>query len=203
VRSFRARSARPSLGILLLPAATILVHQLRYWIAYGARANSELAAQGHSYLHSLVPWTMLALGLCGTACLRRLARALRTGNAGTRPRLSLLALWTTTWAALVLAYATQETLEALFATGHPSGLSGILGHGGWWAVPAAGVVAAAVALLLRIAGAVLRLAAAGNDRRLAPVVRQFAGRALYFAATSNPLARAAAGRAPPVSLPPW
>ena len=34
-------------------------------------------------------------------------------------------------------YTTQEFLEGLFATGHPAGLAGIFGYGGWWSIPAA------------------------------------------------------------------
>jgi hypothetical protein len=48
---------------------------------------------------------------------------------------------------LVAIYGCQEFLEGLFATGHPAGLAGIFGFGGWWAIPAAacvGLVLAAV-----------------------------------------------------------
>jgi hypothetical protein len=49
--------------------------------------------------------------------------------------------------ALVVIFACQEFLEGLFATGHPAGLAGIFGYGGWWSIPAAmcvGLVLAAV-----------------------------------------------------------
>ena len=36
----------------LVPAAALVVHQLRYVLAYGSGAGIELARQGHSYLHS-------------------------------------------------------------------------------------------------------------------------------------------------------
>ncbi|HZT92616.1 MAG TPA: hypothetical protein VFA05_11310 [Gaiellaceae bacterium] len=39
-------------ALLLVPAAALLVHQLRYTLAYGAAADAQLTAQGHSYLHS-------------------------------------------------------------------------------------------------------------------------------------------------------
>ena len=38
-------------GLLLIPAALLVVHQLRDTLAYGSRANAELTAQGHSYLY--------------------------------------------------------------------------------------------------------------------------------------------------------
>ena len=60
-----ARSDRrvmiPSLArVALVPAAALAVHQLRYWLAFGSNASSELARQGHSYLHSVVPWIVLS-----------------------------------------------------------------------------------------------------------------------------------------------
>ena len=102
-----------------MPAAAIAVHQLRYWLAYGSRANAELAAQGHSYLHSLVPWTVFGIAVGTGLFLRRLARALRTRSQPTTTRLPAGGLWLATWIGLVAIYATQETLEAFLATGHP------------------------------------------------------------------------------------
>src|SRR2546427_605327 len=70
-------------GLLLIPAAALVVHQARYSLTYGPRASAELAAQGHAYLHSLVPWTVLALGIGASVFVRRVARAVRTGSTGT------------------------------------------------------------------------------------------------------------------------
>jgi hypothetical protein len=184
-------------GLLLMPAAVLAVHQARYTLAYGARANAELAAQGHSYLHSVVPWTILALGVGASLFVRRLARAARTGHSGAFTRLSATALWSVTTIGLIAIYAVQETLEAISASGHPAGVSGVFGHGGWYAVPSAAVVALAVVALLRVGRAVLRLASrfAPPAARIAvSKVRVPASVALLAAA---PLALAAAGRAPP------
>jgi hypothetical protein len=182
-----------------MPAAALVVHQARYTLAYGVRANAELAAQGHSYLHSLVPWTILALGIGASLFLRRLARAARTGKSGAFTRLSAAALWSVTTFGLIAIYAVQETLEALSASGHPAGVSGVFGHGGWYAVPAAAIVALGVVAVLRVGRAVLRLAS------------RFAPRAAHLSAPSlripfsvvlvaaTPLALAAAGRAPPLA----
>jgi hypothetical protein len=187
---------RPS-GLLLVPAAALVVHQARYTLAYGSRANAELAAQGHSYLHSVVPWTILALGIGASSFLRRAARATRTGESGAFTRLSAAALWAITTAGLLAIYLVQETLEALSASGHPTGFAGLLGHGGFWAVPAAAAVALGVVAVLRLGRAVLRLAS-----RLAPQAARLRGtRArLPFSVAlvaPTPLALAAAGRAPP------
>src|SRR3954454_23561623 len=95
-----------------MPAAALVVHQARYSLTYGARANAELAAQGHSYLHSLVPWTILALGIGASMFVRRAALAARNGRSGTFTRLSAAALWAITTSALVAIYVVQEALES-------------------------------------------------------------------------------------------
>ena len=184
-------------GLLLMPAAALVVHQARYSLAYGARANSELTAQGHSYLHSVVPWSIFALGVGASIFVRRAARAARTGRSGSFTRLSSAALWAITTAALVAIYSVQETLESFSVSGHPSGTAGVVGHGGWWALPAAALVALAVVGLLRLGRAVLRLASrlAGAAPRARDIrVRVPVSISLIAPA---PLALARAGRAPP------
>jgi hypothetical protein len=189
---------RPS-GLLLIPAAALVVHQARYTLAYGARANAELAAQGHSYLYSVVPWTIFALGIGASLFLRRAAHAARTGRSGTFTRTSAFALWSITTVALLAIYAVQESLEGLEVAGHPGGVAGVLGHGGWWAVPAAAVVALGVVAILRLGRAVLRFAS-----RLGQAGRLRSARLpLPFSVAlvaPAPLALAAAGRAPPLAL---
>jgi hypothetical protein len=193
------RRAPHGSGLLLVPAAAFVVHQLRYMLAYGSHANTELAAQGHSYLNSLVPWFVLALGVALALFVRRAARALRGQDPARVSCGSGFALWLVTWAGLVAIYVVQESLEGLLASGHPGGIGGVLGHGGWWAVPVAAVVALGVLALLRVARVVL-LAAARRGARSAwvqlPALRMPAGVA---AAVVAPLARAAAGRAPPLA----
>src|SRR5437016_5976367 len=85
--------ARPG-GLLLIPAAALVVHQARYSLTYGPRTSAELAVQGHAYLHSLVPWTVLALGV---VALLRLGRAVlrlasRCAGAATRARRACMRL---------------------------------------------------------------------------------------------------------------
>src|SRR3954469_693465 len=157
---------RPN-ALLLMPAAALVVHQARYSLTYGARANAELTATGHSYLHSLVPWTIFALGIAASMFLRRVARASRTGRTAAFTGLSTVVLWSLTTTALLAIYAVQEVLEELSISGHPDGMAGVFGHGGWWAVPAAAVVALGVVARLRLGRAVLRLASrlGGRPRR--------------------------------------
>ncbi len=121
----------------LLPPAAFAVHELRYLLAFGGGAGAELQRTGHSYLHSLVPWLVLALSLVIGGFLRALGRAFSGQRSAARYTMSFVGLWLVCAAALVAIYFSQESLEGLFATGHPGGLAGIFGYGGWWSVPAA------------------------------------------------------------------
>ena len=46
-------------------------------------------------------------------------------------------LWAATSLSLYGIFVVQESLEGLFASGHPGGLDAVVGHGGWWAMVAA------------------------------------------------------------------
>jgi len=188
-----------SRGLLLLPAGAFVVHQLRYWLAYGPHAEAQLQAQGHTYLDSFAPWLVLLLCLAAGSFLARVAQAAATGRAGRRGR-SFGALWVSSSVMLVAVYAVQEFLEGLVAAGHPAGVHGIVGHGGWWAGVLAFAVGAVIALLLRVATVVVdavarrfrpRHIAAGTAVVLRPTVG---------APRPRPLALAHAGRAPPLSF---
>jgi hypothetical protein len=76
------------------------------------------------------------------------------------PRGSLRRSVATLVLALVAAYCAQELLEGILASGHPAGLAGVFGDGGWTAIPLALPLALLVALGLRGRGA---LAAATAD----------------------------------------
>jgi hypothetical protein len=190
------RAVPRSSGVLLLPAASVAVHQARYWLAYGRRANAELAAQGHSYF----PWSILALGLAAGLFLRRAAQVMRAGRDARVGRRSTAAIWLATWGVLIAIYATQETLEALFATGHPGGWAAVIGHGGWWAIPVAAAIAGVVTALLRLGRAILLVAAAAPRRFQLVASTSARTPAGVAAAIRRPLASAAAGRAPPSRL---
>jgi hypothetical protein len=186
---------------LILPAAALVVHQARYSLAYGSRANAELAAQGHSYLHSLVPWVVLTLAIGAWLFLQHIAVAVRTGNPGRFSRLAGPVLWALTTGALIVIYAIQETLEGLAASGHPNGAAAVFGHGGVWSIPAAAVVAVVIVLLMRVGRAVLRTAARHGARRRVVATPAAGTRPRpAFVAVRSPLACAAAGRAPPPAL---
>jgi hypothetical protein len=148
IRADRGGVVRGLARAASVPAAAFVVHQLRYLLAYGGSAGVALQRQGHSYLHSLVPWVVLLLALAIGVFLSGLGRALVKQTSVPRYSFSLLGLWIICSACLVAIYASQESLEALLATGHPGGLAGVLGYGGWWAIPAALCVGFVLAALL-------------------------------------------------------
>jgi hypothetical protein len=184
----------------VVPIAAFAVHQLRYLLAFGVGAGAELQRQGHSYLHSAVPWLVLALGLTVGAFLSSLGRALGGQRSLPRYGLSLLGLWMCATACLVAIYTCQEFLEGMFATGHPAGLAGIFGYGGWWAIPASGCVGLVLAALLHGARWLLREVANRRSTGSAPA-RQRAARPLRpvdaLRPRPTPLALGWCGRGPP------
>jgi hypothetical protein len=193
----RLRSALSGRGFLLFPAAAFAVHQLRYELAYGSHAGQALSAQGHGYLNSLAPWVAVLLAIALGSFVGRVARA-AAGAAEPRSRRSFTGLWLLASACLVAAYAVQEWLEGLFAAGHPGGLGGIFGHGGWWAVVLSGVFGLIVAGLLRLAFELVSFA--GRRRVAGPVRHQpvaLPRPGMPWLARRAPLADASAGRAPP------
>jgi hypothetical protein len=193
-------------GAALMPAAALGVHQLRYELAFGADAPRALAQQGHAYLSSLMPWivllTALALGASLGALVQRWARdGTADGEDPAARRMAGVRVWLLASGGLFAIFAGQELLEGTFAAGHAAGVAAVLGGGGWWALPAALLVGGLLTLALR-AGAVVEdvLAELGPLRlRLRGSVRE-ARRALPATPqliAPAPLARAAAGRAPP------
>lgn len=121
----------------LIPIAAFAVHQLRFLLAFGGGAGAELRETGHSYFHSVVPWIMLVVGLSVGGFLWSLGRAASGRRSVSGGGLSFLKLWLACAACLLAIYCTQETLEGLFATGHPTGIEGIFGFGGLWSIPSA------------------------------------------------------------------
>ena len=184
-----------------MPAAALAVHQLRYWLAFGSHTGAQLQAQGHSYLHSVAPWIVLLLAISAGAFLRALGRALGGHRSLSSYTVSFAGLWLACSACLVAIYVSQEFLEGLFATGHPSGLVGIFGYGGWWSIPAALAVALVLAAVFHGARWTLDevarrygTPAPARDVRAAPVRCP----RLVPAPRLAPLAAGWSGRGPPV-----
>jgi hypothetical protein len=121
----------------LVPAGAFAVHQLRFWLAFHGRAGVELERQGHAYLHSLIPWVVLLIAVAVGIFLRALGRAFSGRRSLTGYTMSFGALWLISASCLLVIYICQESLEGWLASGHPGGLVGVFGYGGWWSIPAA------------------------------------------------------------------
>ncbi len=202
VRPQRSLLIRRLAPPLLMPAAAFAVHQLRYWLAFGGRAGAVLQAQGHSYLHSVVPWIVLLIAISLGVFLQALGRAFGGDCSLPRYTFSFAALWLLCAACLVAIYTCQEFLEGLLATGHPGGLVGIYGYGGWWSVPAALAVGLVLASVFQGTRWVLREVARLSGRRRAQRLRRMRSVRVPRDAPLRrlaPLAEGWSGRGPPAS----
>jgi hypothetical protein len=172
------------------------VHELRYVLAYGDGSGRAAAAQGHAYLASVTAVVAVLVVLGMTTFIARLARGLQSDDG--RPSQAPWRLWIATTTSMLLIFALQESVEGALGSGHPTGLEGVLGHGGWLAIPLAAAIGAMIALALRGAAA-----SAAPAPSLTPSLRwspkPFALRLLpsRSAARPDPLARHLAGRGPP------
>ncbi len=193
---------RQWLGMSLLPLGALVVHEVRYALAFGPDAANELAGRGHGYLHALTPLIMLAVVVGLGSLLGRLARARRCGDRTEQRERRLASLWALACAGLLAIHAGQELLEGLLATGHPHGLGGVLDDGAPWALAASIVVGGLLAVLVRGGSALVARAARlgrGRPRRArrgTPAAR--ARRHVVVLGRPAPMAGASAGRAPPV-----
>lgn len=127
----------------LIALAALAVHQLRYLLAYGSDAHTELLRQGHAYLFQSLP-VLIGFGLAAIAA--SLVRAVLRGPAGTAiesHRLRTL-LYATSIAAV---FAVQETAESLLFAGHASGIAAVFAAGGWLILPLATLFGALCAAL--------------------------------------------------------
>jgi hypothetical protein len=146
------RTSRTARVASLLSLGALVVHELRYLLAYGDRAGEALASQGHAYLSDLggaLVTVMLAILLATllTGVLAPPAR--RTGQAPSSafPRTTALYAF-----ALLAIFCAQELTEGAVAVGHPAGLAAVVAHGGFLAAPlalAAGAVCSLVSLALQ------------------------------------------------------
>ena len=143
----------------LMGLGSLAVHQLRFVVGYHSDAGAALAAQGHGYL---VPVGPVLAGVLLLALAQLIARAAR-GAGAQAP--AFRRLWPAATGALVAVYCAQELIVGALASGHPGGLAGVVGHGGWVALPLAVLMGLAVALLMRAASAAAEAVAAGSGRR--------------------------------------
>ena len=187
-------------AVALLGAGSVIVHELRYVLAYGDGAGAALAEQGHSYLPFLQALVVLLVGVVLIRFGLSLARAFR-GVAPEERVPSFKRIWLGASAALLAMYTLQEGFEGAFAPGHPSGLLGVYGHGGWTAILLSLAVGALIGALLFVARRTIEFVAA---RAAAPRHRTAQARLSWAVPVTPPgprrdvLAWNLAGRAPPV-----
>jgi hypothetical protein len=182
-----------------LAVGAVAVHQLRFVFGYGHGARDALALQGHSYLplaQALI--AVILAGSCawfaGQVVLARRGRAIDSSGLG------LGRLWASASVALIAVYTLQEWFEGEFSAGHPSGLVGIFGHGGWTAIPLALAFGAVIALLLE--GARRVIVHASRRKSVAVRLRPRRGRSPRLPAGFPQLSTVAhemAPRAPPTA----
>jgi hypothetical protein len=185
--------------IALLSAGALAVHELRYLAAFGSRTEDALAREGHAYLNALTPLVGVTLACLLGHLLYRVAWGRDAQRRGAPTRTAAAAAFAV---GLLAIYVGQELIEGLLAAGHPGGLHGVFGHGGWLAVPMSGALGLGLSLLVRCArAAVARVR--GAIRLLAPRMGHPAARAsaaTVVVVVAAPLARHRAGRAPPVAV---
>jgi hypothetical protein len=134
-------------AIALLAAGAVALHQLRFVLGYGRNASEVLALEGHSYLPFAEALVAVVLAVSCIWFVGSLARAHR-GRPVASSGHPFGSLWAYASAALFAVYVLQEGFEGAFSPGHPAGLGGVFGHGGWTALPLAVAIGALIALLL-------------------------------------------------------
>jgi hypothetical protein len=182
----------------LLGMGAMAVHELRYLLAYGGDSGRALSEQGHAYLPLVTAAGVVLVGLAAGQLMRAVGRARRTGAVeGEAP--AFVAAWVLSAVALIVIFALQESLEGLFAAGHPAGVAALTGHGGLVAFPISAAMGALVALGVRGASAAVAAAARSSRGTDAPRAAPVPSPADRLAAPErSPLARHLAGRAPPL-----
>lgn len=149
---------------LLMPLAVLAVHQLRYWLAFGADAGRALG-HSHGYLAVLTPLVIGIAALAFGGFLGRLVNAWRESVADDRPRWRFVRVWLAAAAGLLAIYCAQEMLESIAAGDRSAGLRAMLAASHLWAIVAALAVGAAFATLVRGARRIVELVARAARRR--------------------------------------
>lgn len=178
---------------LVLGFAAVALHELRY----------VTGADGHAGGHRPLGWLslvapLITIGLTGAFAVA-LAVTARRRTAGRSARLRNV--WIIATGGLLTTFAAQELLQGALHPGHPIGLHGLVGHGGWVVVPLALLLGGVVAIVVGVARELERRWFQ-SGRLLSvwlPLTRVFAHGVDRWL-RDTPLARNLAGRAPPVLL---
>lgn len=169
VRIVWGSRVRRSAVLLAILAGSQLGHAIVYYTRFGAAAGGMQADGAHAYFPSLVAGLSAVIGVGLTACLLvvALGRAVAPGPDVRRVRVTtrFLDLLPALFAAQLLLFMGQETIESLAAAGHMPSLVELLVWGTFGQLPAAAVTALSVTWLLArleaawtaLAGGVARL----------------------------------------------
>jgi len=185
-----------------MPLCALAVHQLRFYVVFGSHAPAVLLREGHGYLGIAEPAVVLlaALGLGWFAGLLAVARAGPGKLTRRRPEpRGILRIWLVCALLLFAIYCCQELLEGVLSPGHPAGIAGVLGQGGWTAAPLSLLIGAGLATALRVAHRLLEAATRGEPGLWAGAPSETTDH-LEPPITDwrlDPQAGVAAGRAPP------
>jgi hypothetical protein len=189
-RSWHLRTAA------LLGVGAFAVHQLRFAIPYGHEASHALAVQGHAYLLPVAPVLVGVLLLAFAHLLGAVARGARA------PAVRFRRLWLGASICLTAVYSLQELIEGLVSPGHPGGVQGVAGHGGWLALPLSIAIGLAIALLTRGAAVAARARRAGRPWRAPapPAPLMLGAPPASFLRRSSAFPRVLPARGPPASV---
>jgi len=184
--------------VSLLAAGSVLVHELRYVAGYGSNAGKALAEQGHSYM----PWLEALASVLLVTLLARFVLTILRASRGRLPERRVprfRRLWLASSVALAAIYTTQEGFEGTFAPGHPAGLVGVYGHGGWTALLFSALVGALIAAVTKLAWHAIEVVSGRAARLARPVSGPLHAPAplRVFGRRMDVLAWYLAGRAPP------
>ena len=178
---------------MLICAGALAVHELRFIVGFGDHAERIAGEQGHAYLALVMP-VVAFVGFVGLVAL--VVRGVRAPDPDPLAP-GVRRVWAVASALLVLIYVGQETLESWTSAGHPGGLAGVFGHGGWSAVIFAVALGALIALAFRGAA---QPVAAGGEALWRPGVAQTVRIVSPPGAPAlprSPVERFLAGRGPP------
>jgi hypothetical protein len=218
-------------GALLMPLCTLAVHQLRFYLSFGSHAPAVLAREGHGYLQFAEPAVVLvaALGVgwfVGSVCPSGIGSSCPSGIGSSCPsgigssvahrtrwatrcaelpgRSGTARFWLVCALLLFAIYCGQELLEGFLLPGHPAGIAGVLGQGGWTAAPISLLIAAALAIALRAADRLLEAVRGGAGPRWARAANDIVAHSEPRTADwrLDPRAGVVAGRAPPRAVAP-
>ena len=170
----------------------MVVHDLRYRLAFGGDTGRMLAEQPHGYLALLAP----LVGLLLAAALGQFIAQWATGPSGSR-RLTTSAMSLRLGGALIAIYTAQEGLEGELVGSALTAPYGLLGDGSWLAPLLCALVAIAISLVVRAADEVLERRGTSALRVLLPVATSFGLPRSPLPRMGSVAARHLAGRGPP------